>query len=115
MCLHIPAIQIENKLFRNIYKRGDSHYTSYFQFGKLAYYWIMFLLGPTFVNIITLENVRETPIADDHNCSSTFIITASIVAPVTYFVSGIVCLRGQYDLNEYFQLGKCGRETYTKK
>ena len=56
MCLHIPAVNIDNKLFRMVYKRGDTHYTSYFQFGKLAYYWIMFLVGPTFVNIITLDN-----------------------------------------------------------
>ena len=52
--LSIPAVNIDNKLFRMVYKRGDTHYTSYFQFGKLAYYWMMLLVGPTFVNIITL-------------------------------------------------------------
>ena len=43
------------------------------------------------------------------------MINAIVIAPLTYFASAIVCLRGQYDLNDFFELGKSIKEKYTKK
>ena len=74
------------------------------------------LIGPTYVNIVTLENVRKNPILDAHMSPRSFYKTALIVAPLLFLFSGMVCLRGRYDLNQYCEdENGSGCQIYTKR
>ena len=85
---------------KEFYFRGDEIYNSwYISWGKFGFYWIMNLLGFTFVNIVNLQNVRKCPILDQHMSPASFYKTALIVAPWLFIESMNVNLRGKYDLS----------------
>lgn len=90
--------------FENFYYRGMV-YSEYIPFGQLIYYWIMLPIGFTFVNLVNLRNERKNPFLDNHLSYKSFIQTVTIVAPAFFFISAIVALRGQHDLDGYCQSG----------
>lgn len=62
---------------------------------------MLFILAPTYVNLVTLRDDRDSPFLDDHNSSRSYWLTVLAAAPLTFMFSGIVCLRGRYDLSEF--------------
>jgi hypothetical protein len=60
---YIGDYNTDSKFVESWYYRGV-YDTEYISFGKLAYYWIMNLVGFVFVNIVNLRNERKCPILD---------------------------------------------------
>jgi hypothetical protein len=106
-CLNLGSIDIQSKLFSLVYYRGDHVYNSeFFNFGKFLYFWVMMLVGYTFVNVVTLENVRGNPTFDNHMNSKSFKKVAIFLIPFLFVMSMNVNLRGKYDLvSRYHQTG----------
>lgn len=98
--LNIADFNTESTLFENFYFRGMV-FSEYLPTGQLFYYWIMLPVGFTFVNIVNLSNERKNPFLDNHMSYRSFFLTVTLVAPVFFFVSAIVTLRGQHDLDGY--------------
>ena len=90
---------LANFYFRNTY------YSTYLPISKMLYYYIMNLLGFTYVNVVTLRYERYNPFADIHdNSLASFFKLAFIVAPILSFATAIVVLRGENDRSAYLLL-----------
>ena len=76
-------------------------YSEYLPVGQLIYYWIMLPVGFTFVNLVNLRNERKNPFLDHHLSYKSFVLTVTVVAPAFFFISAIITLRGQHDLDGY--------------
>ena len=61
----------------------------------------MLPVGFTFVNLVNLRNERKNPFLDCHLSYKSFLLTVTVIAPLFFFVSAIVTLRGQHDLDGY--------------
>ena len=63
--LYAGEIDTKSEWYGAWYFRGGSIFNSeYLSIGKFGYYLIMNLVGFTFVNIVTLQNVRHNPTLD---------------------------------------------------
>ena len=98
--LKFDDFNTNSQLFENFYFRGMV-FTEYLPVGQFVYYWIMLPVGFTFVNLVTLKNERKNPFLDNHMSYRSFILIITVIAPVFFFVSAIVALRGQNDLDGY--------------
>ena len=61
----------------------------------------MNIAGAIFVNIVNLLNKRGNPIWDQRNSPQSFYKMIFFIIPALFFMSGVVVLRGQNDLNGY--------------
>ena len=94
-----------SKFIEKWYFRGEDVYdTMYVSGAKFWYYWIMNLIGFTFVNVVNLQNERHCPILDAHMSPASFYKTALIVSPVLFIVSMNVNLRAQNDISQTFDI-----------
>ena len=72
-----------------MFYRGDTFKSSYFPVSKLIFYLIMNIIGITFVNVVTLKNVRKNPF---HNCFRNYnstITTIFLTTPFLFLISSI--------------------------
>jgi hypothetical protein len=92
------SIKIDSTWFNAFFYRGDDVYNSnYFSFGKFLYFCIMNVIGIAYTNVVTLQRPEVDKWSDGHN-TGTLKITACITAPILFFLSGNLVLRGSNDL-----------------
>lgn len=55
-----------------------------FSWSKFLFWYIMVIMGPLFVNMVTLQDIRGNLLLDAHMSFQSYLITIFIVAPVMY-------------------------------
>ena len=85
-------------VYFNFYYRGDDVYnTTILCTGNLFYYTLMSASGHVYVSVVNLNLYSGSPFHCENSKVSDLYMSI-VLAPVMYFISAGVSLRGPYDL-----------------
>lgn len=95
----ISEVDTESRFFRRLFQR-DTHYTTYFSFGKLVLWMLLLVAGFTYVPMVTMKNrVRRNVFLSRYN-NYKHITILVLVGPILYFIAPIIFLRDSFDMQK---------------
>ena len=98
----IGEVDTQNQHYMEFYQRGPFH-TTYFSFGKLAFWIVLCIIGFSFVNVVNLGNTRSN-VFNSRDGSKKDFYKMLILVSVLFFLSPIILLRDKHDLQKGCQI-----------